>query len=91
MLAKLSQVVRKINSEFPYSSINQNRYKTFNQFEEPVVNANPVYAQYANPVPQKKQELEDEDEIGEFIYTFVERMFPQYFALILARLLRSLV
>jgi hypothetical protein len=36
-----------------------------------------MYAQYNNPMPQKKQELDDEDEIGEFIYNFVERMFPQ--------------
>jgi hypothetical protein len=60
----------------------QGKYKTFNQFDEqPIMNTNPMYAQYNNPmpipVPQKKQELDDEDEIGEFIYTYVEKLFPQ--------------
>jgi hypothetical protein len=40
------------------------------------MNTNPMYAQYNNPVPQKK-EVDDEDEIGELIYNFVERMHPK--------------
>ena len=70
----------------------QGKYKTFNQFEEPIVNTNPMYAQYNTPIPttipQKKQEMDDEDEIGEFIYNFVEKLYPKYYTLTSAKLLR---
>jgi hypothetical protein len=60
----------------------QGKYKSFNQFEEPIVNTNPMYAQQyntpiPNQIPQKNQENDNEDEIGEFIFHFVEKIFPK--------------
>lgn len=68
-------------SEFPYSSISNTqsgKYKTFNQFDEThIVNNNMMYAQFPSTNVPKKQEEDNEDEIGEFIYEFVEKMYNE--------------
>ena len=40
------------------------------------MNNNPIYMQYNNPLPIKN-EVDDEEEIGEAVYNFVENIYPK--------------
>jgi hypothetical protein len=67
--------------EFPYSSISQDpkkvMYKQFNNFEQPQMVMSQAMPQMMQPVDNTPTNESEEEEIGEFVYTFVERLYPK--------------